>query len=334
MTKLLSIENLGVSFRVGGAELHAVTNVSLEVDRGERVGVIGESGSGKSVMARSILRLDDPRRTRFTPGASIKLLGREILSLTESEMHRLRGETVSMIFQNPMHSLNPAFTIGTQLDAVLRAHRSMTRAERRSLIIEMLGEVDLPGPAQLIGRYPHELSGGQRQRVLVAQAVLCQPALVIADEPTSALDVTAQDRVLDVLDRLTRERGIAVLMITHDMGVVARFCDRVNVMYGGGLVETGEVGEIFASPRHPYTIALLQATPNPLVPSKTLAAVAGTQKTRIGVASRACAFMDRCAHATEVCRTAPQLRSVQDDHKVACHHAELIAARLSEHQPS
>ena len=327
MNELLRVERLGVSFRTSGAELHAVVDVSLAVDRGERVGVIGESGSGKSVMARSILRLDDPARTRFAEGSSIRLDGRDVLSLPEDAMHRLRGETASMVFQNPMHSLNPSFTVGNQLDAVLRAHRSLGRAERRQRIMEAFHDVDLPGPAQLMGRYPHELSGGQRQRVLVAQAVLCQPALVIADEPTSALDVTAQDRVLDVLDRLTRDREIAVLLITHDMGVVARFCDRVNVMYGGRIVEAGGVRRIFGGPCHPYTVGLLHATPNPLAPRKDLVPVEGMQRARRGQIPSACAFVDRCPLASEVCFKAPPLRTLPDGHRVACHHADELIAK-------
>ncbi|SLN72172.1 ABC transporter ATP-binding protein [Roseisalinus antarcticus] len=321
MTALLQIDDLSVSFRVGGAELHAVIDVSLAVRAGERVGVIGESGSGKSVMARSILRLDDPRRTRYGAGSAISLDGQQVLTLPDAGLRRLRGQTASMIFQNPMHSLNPAFTIGNQLDAVLRAHRPDSRAERHRRILAMLTDVDLPGPEDLVNRYPHELSGGQRQRVMVAQAVLCEPALVIADEPTSALDVTAQDSVLEVLGRLNRDRGIAVLMITHDMGVVARFCEKVNVMYGGRLVESGSVDRIFAAPEHPYTVGLLDATPNPAAPLKDLVAVQGTQATRRGTVSSACAFIDRCPLATEVCGTAPPLRRLPDGHHVACHHA-------------
>jgi len=331
MSKLLEISNLGVSFRAGATRINAVVDVSVSVDRGERVGVIGESGSGKSVMARSILRLDDPRRTIFADGSRIVLDGRDVLGLGERDLHRLRGEAASMIFQNPMHSLNPAFTIDQQMDAVLKAHRSVSGRVRRKMIVDALGAVDLPQPTDLAARYPHQLSGGQRQRVMVAQAILCEPSLIIADEPTSALDVTAQDTVLDVLERLSRDKGIAVLMITHDMGVVARFCERVNVMYGGRLVETGEVGRIFSNPMHPYTAGLLAATPNPARPPEKLVPIAGTQTTRRGTPSGACAFVDRCPFAAEKCAVAPALLGAEPAHAVACHFAgELDLGRRRE----
>ncbi|WP_164730549.1 ABC transporter ATP-binding protein [Pelagibacterium montanilacus] len=322
MKPLLEIADLGVAFRTSSSLIHAVVDVSLTVSAGERVGVIGESGSGKSVMARAIMRLDDPRRTQYATSSRITLDGRQILALPEREVHRLRGDAVSMIFQNPMHSLNPAFTVGQQMDAVLKAHRKLPGRDRRARIVDALGAVDLPAPGDLVDRYPHELSGGQRQRVMVAQAILCEPSLIIADEPTSALDVTAQDTVLDVLERLSRDKAIAVLMITHDMGVVARFCETVNVMYGGRLVETGPVGDIFAAPRHPYTAALLAATPNPAAPARTLHPIPGTQTTRRGSASTACAFIARCPHATTLCKQAPALRQIRANHRVACHYAE------------
>ena len=326
MTALLEIAALGVTFRTGGTDVHAVTDVSLTMNQGERVGVIGESGSGKSVMARSILRLDDPRRTRFAPGARIALDGHEVLEMPERAIHALRGETAGIIFQNPMHALNPAFTVGAQMHAVLCAHRDLGRRARREVIEAALAAVDLPRPDAMLGRYPHELSGGQRQRVLVAQSVLCEPALVIADEPTSALDVTAQDRVLDVLGRLSAERGIAVLLITHDLGVVARFCERVNVMYGGRLVESGPVGTIFARPAHPYTTALLAATPNPLRRRKTLTPIEGTQPARRGAVPAGCVFAPRCPHATAICRAeTPPLRDTDEGQRVACHHAEELS---------
>jgi len=323
VSALLEIASLGVTYRTGGADVHAVTDVSLTMARGERVGVIGESGSGKSVMARSILRLDDPRRTRFAPGARITLAGHDVLAMPERAVHALRGETAGIIFQNPMHALNPAFTVGAQMHAVLRAHRDTGRQARRAVIESALAAVDLPRPGEMLGRYPHELSGGQRQRVLVAQSVLCEPRLVIADEPTSALDVTAQDRVLDVLGRLSAERGIAVLLITHDLGVVARFCRRVNVMYGGRLVESGTVETIFARPSHPYTAALLGATPNPRRRRKELTPIEGTQPARRGALPAGCVFAPRCPHATDICRAeTPPLRVIDRGQLVACHHAE------------
>lgn len=324
MNALLDLKNLGVSFVAGDDEVHAVVDASLDIGPGQRVGVIGESGSGKSVMARAIMRLDNPRSTRFAPESRIGLDGKDILGLAEREMHRLRGELVSMVFQNPMHSLNPSFTIGTQMRAVLGAHRTMSHRDMEKAVVGALKDVDLPGAEALVHRYPHELSGGQRQRVMIAMAVLCEPRLVIADEPTSALDVTAQDTVLNVLRRLSDEKNIAVLMITHDMGVVARFCDRVNVMYGGRIVEQASVGQLFAEPAHPYTAALLAATPDPSLPEQKFYAIPGTQSARTGVLPHSCPYVDRCAFAKPECEEAPALTSIAEGHAVACHFAESL----------
>ena len=321
MNAVLRINNLGVTFVGGDAPVHAVVAASLTVDKGQRVGVIGESGSGKSVMARAAMRLDNPRTTRFAPDSVVEIEGRDILSLSETEMHRLRGDTVSMVFQNPMHSLNPSFTIGSQLSSVYLTHRTASRSEARRAVVDALAAVDLPGPEELMHRYPHELSGGQRQRVMIAMAVLCGPRLVIADEPTSALDVTAQDTVLEIMRRLSVDNQIAVLMITHDMGVVARFCEVVNVMYGGRIVETADVRTLFSAPAHPYTAALLAATPDPLFPEQGFTAIPGTQESRSGVSPTACAFADRCPYAQEVCETAPPFEKLTETQTVACHFA-------------
>ncbi len=321
MTDLLDIRNLGVSFLVDGKPLHAVVDASLTVKRGQRVGVIGESGSGKSVMARTVLRLHNPHLTRIDPQTSLILDGIDVLKLDARALLKLRGDSVSMVFQNPMHSLNPSFTIGAQMRSVLKAHRSIRTKEANERAIAGLAAVDLPGPGDLIRRYPHELSGGQRQRVMVAMAVLCEPNLVIADEPTSSLDVTAQDTVLEVLRRLSREQNIAVMMITHDMGVVARFCEEVNVMYGGRIMETGPVDAIFSRPGHPYTAALMAATPDPSKKHREFSAIAGTQSTRIGATPSACAFVDRCPFAQPICAEAPPPKPLGEHHTAACHFA-------------
>ena len=327
MTNVLDIRNLGVSFLVDGRPLHAVVDASLTVKRGQRVGVIGESGSGKSVMARTVLRLHNPRLTRIDPRSTVELDGIDVLTLSERALHKVRGDTVSMVFQNPMHSLNPSFTIGAQMRSVLKTHRAVSATEANARVVAALAAVDLPGPSDLVRRYPHELSGGQRQRVMVAMAVLCEPQLVIADEPTSSLDVTAQDTVLEVLRRLSSEQNIAVMMITHDMGVVARFCEEVNVMYGGRIVETGPVKAIFARPGHPYTAALMAATPDPSKKHGTFKAIAGTQTTRMGDASTACAFVDRCPFAQGVCATAPPMKPLGEGHAAACHFADTLPLR-------
>lgn len=321
MTALLDISKLGVAFHSRGRSLHAVIEASLKVERGQRVGIIGESGSGKSVMARAVMRLDNPRTTRMSPGTAITFDGQDILGLGARELHALRGNQISMVFQNPMHSLNPSFTIGSQMATVFETHNRSSKHDTRARVVDALGEVDLPDPATLVDRYPHELSGGQRQRVMVAMAVLCNPKLIIADEPTSALDVTAQETVLDVLERLSRERDIAIMLITHDMGVVARFCETVAVMYGGRIVETGSVGQVFANPSHPYTAALLAATPDPTRADQELKAIPGSQANRLGDVIASCAFKDRCPFAAPECSKAPDFAEVAPDHTVACHFA-------------
>ena len=321
MSHLLKITKLGVSFKTSEGSVNAVVEASLDVKRGQRIGIIGESGSGKSVMARAIMGLNNPRFTDFAVGSQIELDGIDILSLNERELGLLRGEVVSIIFQNPMSSLNPCFTIGTQMRCVLQAHRKINRTLANRIIVSSLRDVDLPSAEALVHRYPHELSGGQKQRVMIAMAILCEPKLIIADEPTSALDVTAQDTVLNVLIRLSKEKDIAILMITHDMGVVARFCERVNVMYGGYIVEQADVKTLFSKPAHPYTSALLAATPDLSQPRQVLQAIPGTQRTRIGVQPNGCPFLDRCPFSKTECKTPPVLVEIIKGHKTTCHFA-------------
>ena len=272
-------------------------------------------------MARSILKLDDQRTTTYGTNSCIEINGKDILKLSEKSIHKFRGEIVSMVFQNPMHSLNPSFTIGAQLRRVLMAHSNYSRLDSKIKILSALKSVDLPGVEELIQRYPHELSGGQCQRVMVAMAILCEPKLIVADEPTSALDVTAQDKVLQILKKLSIENKIAVLMITHDMGVVAQFCEIVNVMYGGRIVETADVKTLFTKPAHPYTAALLAATPDPSKPKKVFNSIPGLQESRTGEISSACAFIKRCKFAQPICDQAPEFRIINDGQSVACHFA-------------
>ena len=321
MIDILRIKNLGVTFVSEENPINAVIDASLFVKRSQRVGLIGESGSGKSVIARAILKLHNSKTTHYHKSSKIELDGHDVLALTESRMHKLRGETISMVFQNPMHSLNPSFRIGTQLKSVLSAHRKLRKFEASRAIFSALKSVDLPDASQLVHRYPHELSGGQRQRIMIAMAILCEPKLIIADEPTSALDVTAQDTVLQILKRLSIEKNIAILMITHDMGVIAQFCEVVNVMYGGRIVETADVNILFERPAHPYTSALLAATPDPSRPDKIFASIPGIQPSRTGVMSSACAFIERCPFAKHKCKTAPELQNLNKDQRVACHFA-------------
>jgi ABC-type dipeptide/oligopeptide/nickel transport system ATPase component len=257
-TPLLAIERLSVTF---GAAAPAVKDVSIVVEQGKRVGIIGESGSGKSVSAMSILRLNDERKMKYGRDSAIWFNGVNLLAAKRPVVNRVRGAEISMIFQDPTTSLNPVIRVGRQISDVLRAHRPELRSESRKLVLESLSSVGIRDPARVYRNYPHQLSGGMRQRVMIAMAVAAGPQLLIADEPTSALDVTVQAGVLDMLGALADDRGMSVLMITHDMGVVARFCDSVYVMNAGEVVESGAVADILTAPRHEYTKSLLAAVP-------------------------------------------------------------------------
>lgn len=256
---LLSIENLRITF--AGAAAPSVDGVHIRVEAGQRVGIIGESGSGKSITAMSVLRLNDERIMQYDEDSRVLFDGDDMLTADAAMLRRTRGAAVSMIFQDPMSVLNPVFRVGRQVLDVLRTHSSFTVAEARDVVLRSFDEVGIRDAERVYDQYPHELSGGMRQRVMIAMAIAARPRLLIADEATSALDVTVQAAVLDTLDRLADERGMAVLMITHDMGVVARFCDVVTVMYRGSVVEHGPTAEILTDPHHEYTRGLLAAVP-------------------------------------------------------------------------
>lgn len=256
---LLSIENLRITF--AGASAPAVDGVNIAVEAGQRLGIIGESGSGKSVTAMSVLRLNDERIMQYGADSHVWFDGTDMLAADDKTLRRTRGAAISMIFQDPMSVLNPVFRVGRQVLDVLRTHSDLSQAEARTVVLRSFDEVGIRDGERVYDQYPHELSGGMRQRVMIAMAIAASPRLLIADEATSALDVTVQAAVLDTLDRLADERGMAVLMITHDMGVVARFCDVVAVMYRGAVVEQGPTAEILANPRHAYTRELLAAVP-------------------------------------------------------------------------
>lgn len=258
-TPLLSVKDLTVSF--SSEKPPVVNGVSLTVEAGQRVGLIGESGSGKSVSAMSILRLNDERIARYGPSSSIRFGNRELLDAPLRDLQKVRGAQISMIFQDPMAVLNPVFRVGHQVRDVLVAHRPEKKARAREIVVDSLDAVGIRDAAKVSNKYPHELSGGMRQRVMIAMAIASSPSLLIADEPTSALDVTVQAAVLDTLGGLADNRGMSVLMITHDMGVVARFCDFVHVMYQGEIVESGAVKDILTSPSHAYTMKLLSSVP-------------------------------------------------------------------------
>jgi oligopeptide/dipeptide ABC transporter ATP-binding protein len=326
---ILEIDSLQTHFFTAGGVVRAVDGVSYAVQSGETLGVVGESGCGKSVTALSILRLvaDPPGRI---VGGAIRFEGANLLDLTESEMEGIRGNDISMIFQEPMTSLNPLLTVGRQISEAIALHQRVSQRDAMDKAIEMLRRVHMPEPERRAHAYPHQLSGGMRQRVIIAMAVSCNPKLLIADEPTTALDVTIQAQILDLMRELQDTLGTAIVLITHDMGVVAENADRVVVMYAGRKVEEARARDLFEDPGHPYTKGLLGSIPNVEV-----AAHSGTRRARLNeirglvpsLASlpKGCAFAPRCALATDQCRAEyPPLVQHRSGHWVACWHAEHI----------
>ncbi|HEX3853338.1 MAG TPA: ABC transporter ATP-binding protein [Polyangiaceae bacterium] len=314
--ELLSIRGLHVDFDTDAGGVPAVRGVDLDVGIGETVALVGESGCGKSVTALSIMRLITGRIS----GGSIRFQGQELEALPEAEMRRVRGAQVGMIFQEPMTSLNPVFTIGRQIEEVLILHQKLAPRAARAQALELLERVGIPSPERRIAQYPHELSGGMKQRVMIAMAIACRPKLLIADEPTTALDVTIQAQIMELLRSLKKEFGMAVLLITHDLGVVAHFAERVAVMYAGKIVEEGQVRDIFKRAAHPYTQALLAALPDPLNPSKRLEAIPGRVPSA-RMLPPGCAFCARCKLAFEPCPTVlPPLFEIAPGHahRAAC----------------
>ena len=326
---VLEIENLQTHFFTNDGVVRAVDGVSYSVRRGETLGVVGESGCGKSVTALSILRLVANPPGRIV-GGSIRLEGRNLLEATETEMEDVRGNEISMIFQEPMTSLNPLFTVGRQIGEAIALHQGLSKRDAMDRAVEMLREVHIPEPERRAHEYPHQLSGGMRQRVMIAMAISCNPKVLIADEPTTALDVTIQAQILDLMRETQRSQGQAVILITHDMGVVAENADRVVVMYAGRKVEEAEVDELFDHPGHPYTEGLLGA-----IPSLETAAHSEDGRVRLNeiegmVPSLAnlppgCVFAPRCRYASEQCREAyPPLERHRPGHWVACWHADRL----------
>ncbi|WP_315785125.1 MULTISPECIES: ABC transporter ATP-binding protein [unclassified Bradyrhizobium] len=320
---LLEVENLQVHFRTPTGINRAVDGVSFHVNPGETLAIVGESGCGKSVTSMSMMRLIPEPPGKIA--GSIKLEGRDILTLSDREMRSLRGNDISMIFQEPMTSLNPVLTVGRQIGETLRLHQGLDQAQAEARAVEMLTLVGIPEPARRVREYPHQLSGGMRQRVMIAMALACNPKLLIADEPTTALDVTIQAQILKLMLELKQRVGAAIILITHDLGVVAEVAERVMVMYAGRKVEEAPVKELFRSPRHPYTQGLLGALPklgsSLSGETKRLAEIPGQVpdlKQRID----GCVFAGRCALATDLCRQyAPGLEQKAAHHIAACHFA-------------
>ena len=303
MPPLLEVRNLRTEFRTGAGLVRAVDGVSYSVDPGETVAVVGESGSGKSVGALSILRLipDPPGRV---VGGEVMFGGRDLMKLSDAEMRKVRGGEIGMVFQEPMTSLNPVLSIGRQITEMIEQHRGADRAAAERRAIELLGLVGIADAARRLKQYPHQLSGGMRQRVMIAIALACEPKLIIADEPTTALDVTIQAQILELMQRLTQQLGVALIVITHNLGIVARYAHRVNVMYAGRIVESGPAAAIYHSPHHPYTMALLKSVPRLDRPRQArLDPIEGQPPdlTRLG---RGCSFRPRCRFAVESCASA------------------------------
>jgi len=328
---LLSIENLRTYFYTDAGVARAVDGVSLHVNEGETVGLVGESGCGKTVTALSILRLI-ASPGRIEPDSRIVFEGKDLLQLRPEEIRRVRGNRIAMIFQEPMTALNPVFTVGDQVAEVARVHDGATRREAWKRAVEMLDLVGIPAADERARDYPHQMSGGMRQRVMIAMALMMRPALVIADEPTTALDVTIQAQILELLRDLQRKFGMSLLLITHDMGVVAETASRVVVMYGGEVVEQAPVERIFASPHHPYTEGLLAAMPRLGAARDRLVTIPGTVPPPTEWPS-GCRFRDRCSYAWERATEHPALSEVAPGHVSRCHLAQEPQRRLQPHEP-
>ncbi|MGE6184936.1 ABC transporter ATP-binding protein [Aeromonas media] len=321
MVPILEVSDLEVEFAVDDGKIKVLDGVSFKVAPGQTLGIVGESGCGKSVTSLAIMGLL-PRPHGQVVAGSIRFQGEELLAMQPDQMYRVRGNRISMIFQEPMTALNPVQTVGDQLMEVFSLHRpDFSKAQRKEAAIAMLQKVGIPEPAQRFAVYPHNLSGGMRQRVMIAMALACEPDLLICDEPTTALDVTIQAQILDLMKALQAQTGMAIIFITHDLGVVAELCDEVVVMYAGRAVERADIFELFDHPRHPYTHGLMASIPRlEDVPKSLLKTIKG-QVPALHEMPAGCRFSNRCPHATEICvSTIPATEQLSDRHAVACHH--------------
>jgi len=321
---LLEIEGLRTQFFTSSGIVKAVDGITYDVEAGETVAVVGESGCGKSVSALSILRLVAEPAGKVV-GGTIKFQGQDLLALSDIEMRKIRGNDIAMVFQEPMTSLNPVLTIGLQLTETLTHHLNMSKDEATARAVELLGLVGISEPERRLAQYPHHLSGGMRQRVMIAMALCCDPKLIIADEPTTALDVTIQAQILELMKNLTRDFGVAMIIITHNLGVVARYADRVNVMYAGKIIETGTAKDIYHTPKHPYTLALLKSVPRIDQPRVAKLDPVQGQPPDLSKLDGGCAFRPRCRYATDKCaQSIPELEKIDGVHAAACfRHNEL-----------
>ncbi len=317
---ILSLRNLTTRFKTDRGIVTAVDDISFDLLAGETLGIVGESGCGKTVTGKSIMRLLPEHRTVFAPDSRIEFDGMNLATADRKMMREVRGARIAMIFQEPMTALNPVFTIGWQIDEALKYHTRLDRAERRQRAIDMLDMVEMPNPERRLGEYPHQLSGGMRQRVLIAIALCCEPDILIADEPTTALDVTIQAQILRLMDELKKKTGTAIILITHDLGVVAQSCDRVIVMYAGRVAEQAPVRDIFHRPQHPYTAALLASVPKTgQAHGEQLPAIEGIVPSLFDLPV-GCRFHDRCPYREQVCiDEEPKLESTDDRRQVRCY---------------
>ncbi len=318
MGTLLQVKGLRTQFFTQDGVVNAVNGISYDLAEGETLGIVGESGCGKSVGVLSVMRLIPQPPGRIV-GGEVLFGGRDLLKINEAEMRQVRGNKVAMVFQDPMTSLNPVLTINQQVSEALQLHMGMDKAQARKRTIELLEMVNIPKAAERIDDYPHQFSGGMRQRVMIAMALSCNPQLLIADEPTTALDVTIQAQITDIVKRLRQEMGMAIIWITHDLGVVAGLADRVMVMYAGYIIEKADVKDLYADPRHPYTLGLLRSIPRLDAQRKSkLTPIEGLPPDLIQM-PKGCPFEARCAYAIERCKHEnPQLESVAHRHQVAC----------------
>jgi oligopeptide transport system ATP-binding protein len=317
MNNLLEVNNLKTSFYTQFGEVQAVGGVSFNLEYGEVMGIVGESGSGKSVTMMSIMRLLD--QNGKVKDGDIRFEDSDLVSLNEEAMSKIRGNEISMIFQDPMTSLNPLMTIGNQIMEPLRIHKKMTKAEAYKKAIELLYLVGIPSPESRMKQYPHEFSGGMRQRVMIAMALTCNPKLLIADEPTTALDVTIQAQILEIMKDIKQKLNTSIILITHDLGVVADICDKVNVMYGGLIIEQGTVKDIFYNSRHPYTWGLMESVPNPNTLVRERLRPIDGQPPDLFKPPKGCPFYARCKYSMEVCREhRPGYYEITQGHKSAC----------------
>jgi oligopeptide transport system ATP-binding protein len=327
---LLEVDQLQVEFRTRDGVAKAINGVSFEVHEGETLAILGESGSGKSVTAQAIMGiLDSP--PGFITGGEVRYCGQDILKLSEDERRRVRGPEISMVFQDALSALNPVFSVGWQIAEMFRKHRGMNKSDAQAQAIRLMQRVQIPGAAQRVKAYPHQFSGGMRQRIMIAMAIALDPAVLIADEPTTALDVTVQAQIMQLLKDLQQERKMGLILITHDLGVVADVADRIALMYAGRIVEQADAFELYAQPAHPYTKGLLDSIPRLDQKGETLSAIGGLPPNLMHIPP-GCPFNPRCRYAQDICRVdpPPPLREVVRQRLAACHFSELLLAHSPE----